>query len=122
MQENSDFLIISDKIWESLSSKYGFDVEVKRFYQKNNSYSYYTSLECNLPKVSCFIAFSDKLQQGFYTTENNLKIQSVQIRKTNNYAEFKKRIADIVAAQQGKEEPIDTKFIRLWRYSTKDSE
>lgn len=44
----------------------------------------------------------------------------MQIRKTNNYADFKKRIADIVAARQGLEEPIDTKFIRLWRYSTKD--
>lgn len=43
------------------------------------------------------------------------------IRKTNNYTDFKKRIADVVAAQQGNEEPIDTKFIRLWRYKIVDS-
>jgi hypothetical protein len=45
----------------------------------------------------------------------------VLIRKTNNYTDFKKRIADVVAAQQGKEEPIDTKFIRLWLYKIVDS-
>lgn len=32
MQENQDFMIISEKIWHALSSKYGFDLEVKRFY------------------------------------------------------------------------------------------
>jgi len=56
-------------MWETLSKKYGFDVEVKRLYKKDG---YYTTLDIELRKVSCFLVYSDKMQKGQYSNENTV--------------------------------------------------
>lgn len=42
MQENVNYEVVSDKIWVMLSQNYGFDVEVKRYYDKTSTWSNYT--------------------------------------------------------------------------------
>lgn len=70
VQENYDYLVISDKIWEILSQKYGYDVCVKRIYGKQASYSYYTTLEITLKRVPVFIVYADKVKLGAYNKSN----------------------------------------------------
>lgn len=70
VQENYDYLVISDKIWEILSQKYGYDVCVKRIYGKQGSYSYYTTLEITLKRVPVFIVYADKVKSGAYNKSN----------------------------------------------------
>ena len=53
----------SEEIWKFLSEKYGFDHEVKRFFQKSGQWSYLTSLEITMKLVPIVILFTQTLTQ-----------------------------------------------------------
>ena len=59
--ENSDYEVISDETWEFLSKRYGFDLEVKRYYIKKESWSYQTTLEVTFKLVPVVLVFTDQL-------------------------------------------------------------
>lgn len=59
--ENQDYEIISEETWEFLSKQYGFDLEVKRYYIKKESWSYQTTLEITFKLVPVVLVFTDQL-------------------------------------------------------------
>jgi hypothetical protein len=70
VQENYNYLVISEKMWGILSQKFGFDVCVKRIYSKIATYSYYTTLEITLKRVPVLIVYAEKLKSGSYNKSN----------------------------------------------------
>jgi hypothetical protein len=59
--ENTDYEVISEETWQFLSKRYGFDLEVKRYYTKKESWSYQTTLEVTFKQIPVVLVFTDQL-------------------------------------------------------------
>lgn len=92
-KDNRDYEICSDEMWEYLNSRYGSDLEVRRYYKQSNQYSYYSSLEVSMKNVPVCLIFTDQLAT-INVVEESFAMKYVQVRKTATYGDLKKRIAD----------------------------
>lgn len=79
-------------MWEFLCSKYGFDFEVRRYYQKRG-YSFYTQMEVIFKQVPVIVVTYDQLKSQ-QIDETSITVKVIQIRKSASYADFKKRVCD----------------------------
>lgn len=93
--EYNDYEICNKEMWDFVSSRYGFDFEVRRYYKKQ-SWSYYTSVEVEMKRVPIFFCFCE----NFAETEinnTNYKKRYIQVPKSATYSDLKKRAASCVS-------------------------
>lgn len=55
VREGMHFDVINGELWEMISTEYGADTAIKRFYYKENSYSMYTSVDTRLKLIPVWI-------------------------------------------------------------------
>lgn len=117
--ENTDYEVVSEETWQMLSQKYGFDVEVRRYYTKGQ-WSYYSSLEVDYKAVPIILLFTDQFPTTEELKEDKFPIKWVQVRKTATYLDLKKRIADCSAKFMGETEAYKHEQLRMWSVNSDD--
>ena len=117
VRENRQFEIINEEIWKFISSRYGQDTTIKRYYvNKGSSFWSSSELDCRLEQIPVFIARSDDLYSG--RAADQFKVEIIQMPGKKTFSDAKKRIADVVTAKMRATNPrapaVKATKIRLW--------
>ena len=120
VREKQDFEFISEAIWQMLNTRYGSDHVIKRFYaSRGNSVfsSSLTEIDARFKWIPVFIVRADDLINSRVQADS-FKINYAQISGKKSFNDLKKRLADIVTAQEQVDNadlaPLKSTDLRLW--------